>query len=92
MEASQLSAITSYLLDGVVPGTTWAFVASGLGSLLGAFLGSTPMIVTADGAVGIKEGGKTGLTAIIASVCFLAAVFFAPFFQVRCPGCPRCDH
>eukprot|EP00951_Prasinocladus_malaysianus_P023270 scaffold197220_cov19-Prasinocladus_malaysianus.AAC.1 len=53
--------------DGAVPGAMWAFVGAGCGSLLASFLGSTPMIIAAESAVGIKEGGKTGLTAITAS-------------------------
>ena len=60
-------------------GAIFAFLAAAAGSLLGAFMGSTPMIIAAEGAVGIKEGG---LTAITASCCFLVALFFSPLLQV----------
>lgn len=68
----------------------FAFLAAASGSLLGAFMGSTPMIIAAESAVGIKEGGRTGLTAITTGLCFLAALFFAPLLQAsRLPSRPQ---
>jgi xanthine/uracil/vitamin C permease (AzgA family) len=80
-----LGNLAGILQEGVVPGATWAFVAAGVGSLVSAYMGSTPMIIAAEGAVGIKEGGRTGLTAITTACCFLIALFFAPLLQVTCP-------
>lgn len=76
-----LGNLAGILQEGVVPGATWAFVAAGVGSLVSAYMGSTPMIIAAEGAVGIKEGGRTGLTAITTACCFLIALFFAPLLQ-----------
>lgn len=43
--------------------------------------GTTPVIIAAENAVGIKEGGRTGLVAVTVAGCFGLAVFFAPFLQ-----------
>jgi hypothetical protein len=32
--------------------------------------------------VGIKEGGRTGLTAVTVAACFALSLFFAPLLQV----------
>lgn len=41
-----------------VPGSLWAFVASGCGTLVAAWLGSTPVIVCVESASGVREGGR----------------------------------
>lgn len=43
--------------------------------------GTTPVIIAAESAVGIKEGGRTGLVAVTIAACFGLSVFFAPFLQ-----------
>jgi AGZA family xanthine/uracil permease-like MFS transporter len=43
--------------------------------------GTTPVIIAAENAVGIKEGGRTGLVALTVSGCFGVALFLAPFLQ-----------
>lgn len=45
--------------------------------------GTTPLIIAAESAVGIKEGGRTGLVAVTISACFLLSLFFAPVLQVK---------
>jgi adenine/guanine/hypoxanthine permease len=67
--------------DEAIPGAFYAFVASGVGTLVAALLGSTPIIVCVECAAGIREGGKTGLTAVVMSLYFLASIFLAPLFQ-----------
>ena len=43
--------------------------------------GTTPVIIAAESAVGIKEGGRTGLVAVVVAGCFALSVFFAPLLQ-----------
>ena len=45
-----------------------------------AWNGSTPIIVCVEMASGVREGGRTGLTAIIIGFYFLARIFLAPLF------------
>lgn len=67
--------------DGEIPGSTWAFLASSLGTLVAAWIGSTPIIVCVECASGVREGGRTGLTAIVIGLYFAASVFLAPLFS-----------
>ncbi|CAJ1966603.1 unnamed protein product [Cylindrotheca closterium] len=67
--------------DGEIPGSTWAFVASGVGTILAALTGSTPIIVCVETASGVREGGRTGLTAVVIGCYFAASLFLAPLFS-----------
>ena len=67
--------------DGTVPGTTSAFIAVSISTLLSAFTGGSPIIVYVESAAGIKEGGRTGLTAIFISLFFLLSMFFTPLLS-----------
>mmetsp|Transcript_1102 Transcript_1102/g.2180 ORF Transcript_1102/g.2180 Transcript_1102/m.2180 type:complete len:463 (-) Transcript_1102:13-1401(-) len=67
--------------DGEIPGSTWAFVASGIGTILAALTGSTPIIVCVETASGVREGGRTGLTAVVIGCYFAASLFLAPLFS-----------
>lgn len=64
--------------DGTIPGATSTFVAVAIGSIVSAATGGTPVIVYVESAAGIKEGGRTGLTAVMISGYFLLSLFFAP--------------
>jgi AGZA family xanthine/uracil permease-like MFS transporter len=66
--------------DGEIPGSQWAFVASSIGTVLAAFTGSTPIIVCVECASGVREGGRTGLTAVFVGLYFSASIFLAPLF------------
>ena len=62
----------------VVPGSRWVFISAGLGTMLAALLGCSPIICQLESAAGIKEGGRTGLSAIVVSAWFTLSLFFAP--------------
>lgn len=64
--------------DGTIPGATPTFVAVAISSIVSAATGGTPVIVYVESAAGIKEGGRTGLTAVMISGYFLLSLFFAP--------------
>lgn len=63
---------------GHVPGATGSFIAVSLGSIVSALTGGTPVIVYVESATGIKEGGRSGLTAVLIGFFFLLSLFFAP--------------
>ena len=64
--------------DGTIPGSLWGFLAAAAGTILASLTGCTPIIVTVECAAGIKEGGRTGLTAVVVGVLFLVSIFLAP--------------
>lgn len=66
--------------NGEIPGSQWAFVASAMGTIVAALTGSTPIIVCVECASGVREGGRTGLTAIVVGLYFTASLFLAPLF------------
>jgi AGZA family xanthine/uracil permease-like MFS transporter len=70
------------LLDkqGRVPRARQALLADALGTTAGAMLGTSTVTSYIESAAGISAGGKTGLTALIVGVLFLASLFFAPLF------------
>lgn len=49
--------------------------------LLSGLLGTSPAIPVAESGAGIAEGGKTGLTAVTASMLFLFSIIFTPFLS-----------
>ncbi|WP_208560958.1 NCS2 family permease [Marinilactibacillus kalidii] len=50
-----------------------------IAGFLSGLLGTSPAIPVAESGAGIAEGGKTGLTAITASVLFLLSIIITPF-------------
>lgn len=64
--------------DGSIPGSMATFAATSVGTLVSAITGGTPIIVYVESAAGIKEGGRTGLTALIISCYFLLSIVVAP--------------
>ncbi|GMI43016.1 hypothetical protein TrCOL_g3865 [Triparma columacea] len=63
---------------GYIPGSLWGFVGSGVGTIVAGGMGSSPVIVTVECAAGIKEGGRTGLSAVVVGILFLLSLFFSP--------------
>lgn len=53
-------------------------VSTTISGLLGTSAGTSYI----ESAAGIKEGGRTGLTAIVAGLCFLPFMFFSPILSV----------
>lgn len=62
------------------PRITAAFCVDAISIWVGALLGIAPLTVYIESATGIREGGRTGITAITTSLFFLAAMFFTPIF------------
>ena len=56
---------------GRIPGSLWVFFASAVG---------TPIICCIETASGMKEGGRTGLTACVIGFYFLLSLFLSPLF------------
>ncbi len=49
-----------------------AFIADGAGSTLGGLLGSSALTTYVESAAAVREGGRTGLTAVVCSCFFFA--------------------
>lgn len=63
---------------GHLPRARRALATDALGTMIGAALGTSPVTAYIESATGIQAGGRTGLTAVVVAVLFLASLFFAP--------------
>jgi AGZA family xanthine/uracil permease-like MFS transporter len=64
--------------DGTVPRLKQVLTADSGGAILGSALGTSTVVGYIESAAGIQAGGRTGLTAVVTGVLFLATLFFAP--------------
>lgn len=63
---------------GELPNADRAFAADALGTMAGAAFGTSTVTCYVESAAGVKEGGRTGLTAVVVAVLFLLSLFFVP--------------
>lgn len=71
--------------EGKIPHLKQAFMVDAIGTTMGAALGTSTVTTFVESAAGVGEGGRSGLTAFVTAVCFLIALFLAPFF-LAVPG------
>jgi adenine/guanine/hypoxanthine permease len=64
--------------EGRLPRADRAFAADALGTTVGAALGTSTVTSYIESATGVEEGGRTGLTALVVALLFVAALFFTP--------------
>lgn len=74
------TATKAGLMDkqGRFPGIGKAMLVDATGVSLGALLGTSTITAYVESAAGIGAGGRTGLTAVVCGLLFLAALFFTP--------------
>ena len=62
-------------------GQQWAFLADGIGIIVGSLMGVTPLTVYMESAAGIEDGARTGIAAIVMSFFFFVSLFFSPILS-----------
>ncbi|KAL6762610.1 xanthine/uracil/vitamin C permease-like protein [Haematococcus lacustris] len=67
------------------PRQTAAFCVDGIAIIIGSLLGTSPLTVFIESATGIREGGRTGLTALTVAAWFLVSLFFTPIIAAIPP-------
>ena len=75
-------AAKAELLDenGKLPRIKGALLADAVGTTAGAVMGTSTGTTFVESAAGATEGGKTGLTAIVAAILFGLSLFLSPIF------------
>jgi adenine/guanine/hypoxanthine permease len=68
--------------DGTVPGVGRVLLVDGLAAAVGGAAGVSSNTTYIESAAGVGDGGRTGLTAVIVGLLFLAAIFLAPIVQI----------
>ena len=71
--------------NGRIPHLKKAFMVDAVGTTAGAMLGTSTITTFVESASCVGEGGRTGLTSFTTGICFLVALFLAPFF-LSVPG------
>ena len=64
--------------DGSMPRIQQALMADSIGTVAGSLFGTSTVTSYIESTTGVREGGRTGLTAVTVAALFLAAVFFSP--------------
>ena len=66
--------------NGKIPRLKQAFMVDALATTSGAIMGTSTVTTFVESTAGIEEGGRSGLTSFSTSICFIIAIFLAPFF------------
>jgi AGZA family xanthine/uracil permease-like MFS transporter len=64
--------------DGKLPRIGRALMVDSTAAMVGAALGTSTTTSYIESAAGVRAGGRTGLTAVVVAILFLAALFFSP--------------
>lgn len=63
---------------GDFEGQYFAFMSDAFAIIIGSLLGTSPVTTFIESSTGIREGGRTGLTALTVSFYFMLSFFFTP--------------
>ena len=66
--------------DGKLPQIRGALLADAVGTSVGALFGTSTTTTFVESAAGVAEGGRTGLTAVVAAILFGLSLFLSPIF------------
>lgn len=67
--------------DGRLPRMRKALMADSTATVVGSLAGTSSTTSYIESAAGVQEGGRTGLTALVCGLLFLACLFLAPLAQ-----------
>lgn len=67
---------------GELPDMNKAMLSDSLATCVGACTGTSTVTTFVESAAGVEEGGRTGLTSFVTSLCFLACIFLAPIARL----------
>ena len=66
--------------DGKLPKIRGALLSDAIGTSLGAVFGTSTTTTFVESASGVAEGGRTGLTSVVAAIFFGLSLFLSPNF------------
>lgn len=66
--------------DGRIPRVNRILTADAAASTIGAMCGTSTVVSYVESAAGVVAGGRSGVTAIVCGLLFLASLFVAPLF------------
>ena len=72
--------------DGKLPKIKGALLSDAVGTTVGAVCGTSTVTTFVESASGVAEGGRTGLTSIVAGILFALSLLLSPIFLAS-PSC-----
>ncbi|MGN1136021.1 MAG: NCS2 family permease [Oscillospiraceae bacterium] len=63
-----------------------AMLCDSVGTVAGAFFGTSTCTTFVESSAGVAEGGRTGLTSLVAAMCFFICLFLSPLASIV-PSC-----
>ncbi len=66
--------------DGKLPQIKGALLSDAVGTTVGAMCGTSTVTTFVESASGVAEGGRTGLTSIVAAILFGLSLLLSPIF------------
>ncbi|HYF05224.1 MAG TPA: NCS2 family permease [Patescibacteria group bacterium] len=77
-----LTKTTSILQENELPRLKEGLIVDGGGTVLGALTGTSNLITYVESAVGIGEGGRTGIVAVVVAVLMSLFIFLTPLLAL----------
>lgn len=68
--------------EGRMPKMKEALIADSVGTVVGSVTGTSTVTTFVESASGVEAGGRTGLTALVTGILFLACMFLAPIAAI----------
>jgi len=68
--------------DGRIPRLNRILITDATATIVGSMAGTSTVTSYVESAAGVQAGGRTGLTAVVTGVLFLATMFVAPYAQL----------
>ena len=68
--------------NGNMPNMKEALLSDAVGTVVGACTGTSTVTTFVESASGVEAGGRTGLTALVTGILFLACMFLAPIAAI----------
>jgi AGZA family xanthine/uracil permease-like MFS transporter len=72
--------------NGNMPSMKQALLSDAIGTIAGACTGTSTVTTFVESASGVEAGGRTGLTALVTGLMFLACMFIAPIAAIIPPA------
>ena len=77
-----VSAPAGFLKEGKLPRANQAMFSDAVGTITGAFLGTSTVTSYIESTTGISQGARTGLANVFTAMLFLLALFFGPLVEM----------
>ena len=68
--------------EGNMPNMKEALLSDAIGTVVGACTGTSTVTTFVESASGVEAGGRTGMTALVTGILFLACIFIAPIAAI----------